>query len=104
VISHIKYVISPKYSKHIINMLSNDNKRGHIHMSKVKSSQDQFDRIIREEECRRLTGICRTTRYMMERKGVFPARRQLGARSVGWLLSEVNDWLDRQPKAQLKSA
>ncbi|HDI6148288.1 TPA: AlpA family phage regulatory protein, partial [Escherichia coli] len=48
-------------------------------MSKVKSSQDQFDRIIREEECRRLTGICRTTRYMMERKGVFPARRQLGA-------------------------
>lgn len=66
-ISHIKYVISPKYSKHIINMLSNDNKRGHIHMSKVKSSQDQFDRIIREEECRRLTGICRTTRYMMER-------------------------------------
>ncbi|EFJ81174.1 hypothetical protein HMPREF9534_02811 [Escherichia coli MS 69-1] len=35
---------------------------------------------------------------------MFPARRQLGARSVGWLLSEVNDWLERQPKAQLKSA
>ena len=66
--------------------------------------QDQSDRIIREDECRRLTGICRTTRYQKEIKGEFPARRQLGGRSVGWLLSEVNSWLNNQPKAQLKSA
>lgn len=73
-------------------------------MNTPKPSQDHSDRIIREVECRHLTGICRTTRYLMERKGEFPARRQLGGRSVGWWLSEVNDWLDRQPKAQLKSA
>ena len=34
--------------------------------------QDQSDRIIREVECRRLTGICRTTRYMMEKEGRLP--------------------------------
>lgn len=73
-------------------------------MNKTELSQDQSDRIIREDECRRLTGICRTTRYLMERKGDFPARRQLGGRSVGWWLSEVNGWLSNQPKAQLKSA
>lgn len=54
--------------------------------------QDQSDRIIRELECRRLTGICRTTRYMMEKEGKFPARRKLGGRAVGWLLSEVSAW------------
>lgn len=67
------------------------------------NQQDLDDRIIRETECRRLTGICRTTRYLMERKGEFPARRQLGGRSVGWWLSEVQEWLRNQPKAQLGS-
>lgn len=62
------------------------------------------NRIIRENECRQITGLCRTTRYLMERDGKFPARRRLGGRSVGWILSEVNTWLDEQPKAQLKSA
>lgn len=59
------------------------------------------DRIIREGECRKLTGVCRTTRYTMEREGKFPARRQLGGRSIGWVLSEVLDWLNKQPKATL---
>lgn len=62
------------------------------------------DRIVRERECKQLTGLARTTRYMMEKAGNFPARRQLGGRSVGWMLSEVNTWLENQPKAQLKSA
>lgn len=73
-------------------------------MNNPEQLQDQSDRIIRENECRRLTGICRTTRYVMERDGKFPARRQLGGRSVGWKLSEVNSWLEKQPKAQLKTA
>ena len=30
------------------------------------------DRIIREFECRQLTGICRTTRFLMEKEGKFP--------------------------------
>jgi len=59
------------------------------------------DRVIRESECRQLTGVCRTTRYMMERDGKFPARRQLGGRSVGWVLSEVLEWVSNQPKAAL---
>ena len=43
----------------------------------------QSERIIREKECRSLTGICRTTRYMMEKDGKFPSRRKLGGRAVG---------------------
>ncbi len=29
------------------------------------------DRVIREDECRKLTGVCRTTRYELEKKGAF---------------------------------
>lgn len=56
------------------------------------------DRIIRESECRKLTGVCRTTRYLMEKEGKFPARRKLGGRSVGWMLSEIQNWQQCQPK------
>lgn len=59
------------------------------------------DRIIRETECRQITGLCRMHRYNLEKKGKFPCRRQLGGRSVGWLLSEVNGWVHSQPKSQI---
>lgn len=64
--------------------------------------QQQFtDRIIRESECRQITGLCRMHRYNLEKKSQFPCRRQLGGRSVGWLLSEVNVWVQSQPKSQI---
>ena len=58
-----------------------------------------IDRTIRERECRQITGLCRTSRYLLEKKGNFPARRKLGGRAVGWLLSEVQEWLISQPRA-----
>lgn len=61
-------------------------------MSHFKQPPPPTERVIREPECRQLTGICRTTRYMMEKEGKFPARRKLGGRAVGWLLSEVSAW------------
>lgn len=67
-------------------------------MNNTKQSHQLVERVIREPECRQLTGFCRTTRYFMEKRGEFPARRQLGGRAVGWLLSEVNDWLKSRGK------
>jgi len=67
----------------------------------MNNPQQSHDRLIRESECRHLTGLCRTTRYLMERDGKFPRRRKLGGRAVGWLLSEVNGWVHSQPKSQI---
>ncbi|MEL8679315.1 AlpA family phage regulatory protein, partial [Escherichia coli] len=39
-----------------------------------------------------------TTRYELEKKGGFPSRRNLGGRSVGWLLSEVMDWVQSRDR------
>jgi len=80
-------------------MPSNFNERGHFFMNNFKQSQQSTERVIREAECRQLTGICRTTRYMMEKEGSFPARRKLGGRAVGWLLSEVTAWQQSRSKA-----
>ncbi|HAT3921103.1 TPA: AlpA family phage regulatory protein [Kluyvera ascorbata] len=68
-------------------------------MSSFKQSYPLAERVIREAECRQLTGICRTSRYMMEKEGLFPARRKLGGRAVGWLLSEVSEWQKSRCKA-----
>lgn len=70
-------------------------------MNKVEQASVLSERIIREAECRLLTGLCRTTRYLMEKDGKFPSRRKLGGRSVGWLLTEVNGWVHSQPKSQI---
>ncbi|HCP5916376.1 TPA: AlpA family phage regulatory protein [Escherichia coli] len=65
-------------------------------------SQINNDRIVREKECRQLTGLCRTTRFIKERNGEFPLRRKLGGRAVGWMLSEIQDWQNNQPKKIIK--
>jgi prophage regulatory protein len=64
----------------------------------IKEQSFSPDRIVREKECKQLTGLARTTRYMMERAGKFPSRRQLGGRSMGWMLSEVMEWLSSRTK------
>ena len=50
-------------------------------------------RIIRREEVTRLTGIARATLYKLVKEGKFPAPLRLGERSVGWRLSDIDEWL-----------
>jgi len=59
------------------------------------SNSSSTDRIVREAERKTITPISRTTAWSLERKGLFPKRRQLypQSTSVGWLLSELNDWV-----------
>lgn len=41
-------------------------------------------------------GLSRSSIYARVKEGSFPPPVNLGARAVGWLESEINDWLDRQ--------
>ena len=58
-----------------------------------------IDRFVREPECRQLTGLSRTTRWRLEREGLFPRRRKLSRNAVGWRHSELLDWLQDTPEA-----
>lgn len=42
------------------------------------------------------TGLSRSTLYARIAQGCFPKPISLGSRAVGWLESEVNEWLERQ--------
>lgn len=59
------------------------------------SHQPLQDRIVREAERKKITSVSRTTAWALERKGLFPKRRQLYPHSsaIGWLLSELNEWV-----------
>lgn len=50
-------------------------------------------RIIRKPELLEMLGLSDVTIYRMEKSGKFPKRLWLGGNSVGWLLSEVCDWI-----------
>ena len=56
------------------------------------------DRFIREEECEHTTGLSRTTRWRREQAGQFPKRRRISANAVGWLESEIQEWLRTRAK------
>lgn len=61
------------------------------------------DRILRPAEVQRRTGLGRTTIWRRERAGDFPRRRRLGPTLVGWLESELDDWLENLPFADQES-
>jgi prophage regulatory protein len=53
-------------------------------------------RIIRLAEVKNLTGISRSQIYELIKKGKFPKQINLGARAVGWLESEVQEWIQQR--------
>ncbi len=57
------------------------------------------DRIVREPERHRLTGLSRTTWWRLEKEGQVPKRRALSVNSVGWLLSEIVEWQAQRRQA-----
>lgn len=51
------------------------------------------------------TGLSRSTIYLRIAQGTFPKPVNLGgARAVGWLESEIQEWLERRIEASRKAA
>ncbi len=60
-----------------------------------------LDRFIREKECREITGLSRSTRWRLERTNLFPKRRQISPNTVGWLQSELAEWLEQRAQREI---
>lgn len=54
------------------------------------------NRILRLPEVVRVTGISRSSVYLKIQQGAFPPPIKLGARSVGWIEEEIQDWIDER--------
>ncbi len=53
-------------------------------------------RIVRLPDVQARTGLSRSTIYVRLADGAFPKPVQLGARAVGWIEAEVDEWIRRQ--------
>ena len=51
-------------------------------------------RIVRMDEVSKLTGLARATIYKKVNDGSFPPPIRLGARAVGWRMSDIVTWLE----------
>ena len=60
--------------------------------------------IIRRKQVEARTGLSRSTLYLRIAQGTFPRPVSLGARAVGWVESEISDWLACRIAASRKGA
>lgn len=63
------------------------------HIQTSPSKPQNTDRLVREHECRQITGLSRQRRWELEKTGRFPKRISLGTRSIAWRLSELQAWI-----------
>ena len=52
--------------------------------------------ILRLPTVKAITGLSRSTIYLRMSQGTFPEKISLGSRAVGWLETEIQDWLDER--------
>lgn len=46
-----------------------------------------------------MTCLSKATLWRLEKKGDFPAKRNISEGRIGWVLSEVLEWIESRPKA-----
>lgn len=61
-------------------------------------------RILRLPAVKASTGLSRSTIYLRVAKGTFPKPVSLGERAVGWVESEIQQWLEQRIEASRKAA
>jgi prophage regulatory protein len=60
--------------------------------------------ILRLPDVKSKTGLSRSFIYLRMAQGEFPMPVRLGARAVGWIESEIDDWIARRIAQTRQSA
>ena len=55
---------------------------------------------LRRPKVEKRTGLSRSTIYLRIKNGTFPKPVKLGERSVGWIESEVDEWLESRVQSR----
>jgi prophage regulatory protein len=64
---------------------------------------DMPNKFLRLSEVRALTALSRSSIYAYMGAGTFPAAINIGARSIAWLESEVQEWMEGRIVAHRKT-
>lgn len=62
-----------------------------------------LDMIVRLPKVKECTGLSRTTIYRKIKEGDFPPCIRLGARSVGWKMSIIQEWINSRATMELQN-
>jgi predicted DNA-binding transcriptional regulator AlpA len=57
-------------------------------------------KILKQKEVALLTGLSRVTIWRLEQAGQFPSKLALSPNRVGWIESEVMDWVHSRQRVQ----
>jgi prophage regulatory protein len=60
------------------------------------AEQPKYQRILRLAQVREVTGLGRSCIYQLQAQKQFPQRIKISGRSVGWVESEVQQWVARK--------
>ncbi len=63
-------------------------------------ASESLDRFLPVDEVEHISGYSRTTIWRHEREGLFPRRVKIGKARVGWLESEVREWIAARKAAR----
>ena len=69
----------------------------------TKKIQNAFI-ILRRKQVESRTGLSRSTIYARIASGLFPSPIDLGGRAVGWLESEIDQWVQSRINESRKNA
>lgn len=58
--------------------------------------------ILRRREVECIIKLSRSTIYNLMAKGEFPKPIKLGVRAVGWLESDISDWLNQRSSSDIE--
>ncbi len=53
-------------------------------------------KILRLFDVLQMTSLSRSSIERLEAKGLFPRRRRLGSRAVGWVAEDIEDWIHQR--------
>lgn len=59
------------------------------------------EKILRLQDVIRATGLPRSTIYLRRSQGQFPEPVSLGGRTVGWLESDIQNWIAERAKVRV---
>ncbi|MBW1963415.1 MAG: AlpA family phage regulatory protein [Deltaproteobacteria bacterium] len=57
-------------------------------------------RFLNRQEVVEKTGVSPVTLWRWERAGIFPPRRRIGMRRVGWLDTEIQRWMETRERVE----
>jgi len=63
-----------------------------------------MSKILKLPEVMNATGLSRSSIYEFMKKGLFPKTISLGVRAVGWLESDIANWINGRPNSEKKVA